>query len=227
MSKLLLHQEITNACNFHISYLHFYTSENQLRGLNSYQKNYNGKHGNTIGSTSITTRVDGDTMRELQDEANSTGIALSSLAKQILTNYAKWDKFASKAGMIPVAKGVISEAFDRLSEEEVVQLATSVGKNALSDIILFMKGKIDLNSLFSWLELWLKRNSTAGFSYIVKNDLHTCIMKHNLGSKWSLYHKTVLQLMIREILGGSSIIEVNTAENILVFKFKEQNATKI
>jgi hypothetical protein len=178
--------------------------------LNSYQKNYNGKHGNTIGSTSITTRVDGDTMRELQDEANSTGIALSSLAKQILTNYAKWNKFASKAGMIPVAKGVISEAFDRLSEEEVIQLATSVGKNALSDIILFMKG-----------------NSTAWFSHIVKNDLHSCIMKHNLGLKWSLYHKTVLQLMIREILGDSSIIEVNTAENILVFKFKEQNATKI
>jgi hypothetical protein len=48
--------------------------------------------------------VDGDTMRELQEEANSTGIALSSLAKQILTNYAKWDKFVSKAGMIPVAK---------------------------------------------------------------------------------------------------------------------------
>ena len=196
-------------------------------GLNSYQKNYNGKHGKTIGSTSITTRVDDDTLRELQEEANSTGIALSSLAKQILTNYAKWDKFVSKAGMIPVAKGVISEAFNRLGEEEVVQLATSVGKNALSDIILFMKGKIDLDSLFSWLELWLKRNSTAGFSYIVKNDLHTCIMKHNLGSKWSLYHKTVLQLMIREILGGSSIVEINTAENILVFKFKAQNATKI
>src|SRR5918912_1019423 len=195
--------------------------------LKSYARNHDNKYAKTIGTTNITTRIDGDTLRELQEEANSSGIALSSLTKQILTNYAKWDKFASKAGMIPVAKGVISEAFDRLSEEQVVQLATSVGKNALSDIILFMKGKIDLDSLFSWLELWLKRNSTAGFSYIVKNDLHTCIMKHNLGSKWSLYHKTVLQLMIREILGDSSIIEINAAENMLVFKFKEQNAAKI
>jgi hypothetical protein len=195
--------------------------------LKSYGRNQDDKYGKTTGTTNITTRIDVDTLRELQDEAKRSGIALSSLTKQILTNYAKWDKFASKAGMIPVAKGVISEAFDRLSEEEVVQLATSVGKNALSDIILFMKGKIDLDSLFSWLELWLKRNSTAGFSYIVKNDLHTCIMKHDLGSKWSLYHKTVLQLMIREILRDSSIIEINTAENILVFKFKGQNATKI
>jgi hypothetical protein len=194
--------------------------------LKSYARNHDNKYAKTIGTTNITTRIDGDTLRELQDEANSSGIALSSLTKQILTNYAKWDKFASKAGMIPVAKGVISEAFDRLSEEEVVQLATSVGKNALSDIILFMKGKIDLDSLFSWLELWLKRNSTAGFSYVVKNGIHTCIMKHNLGSKWSLYHKTVLQLMLEEIIGeSSSIVEFKTAENILVFKFKGYNST--
>jgi hypothetical protein len=193
--------------------------------LKSYARNHDNKYAKTIGTTNITTRIDGDTLRELQDEANSSGIALSSLTKQILTNYAKWDKLASKAGMIPVAKGVISEAFDRLSEEEVVQLATSVGKNALSDIILFMKGKIDLDSLFSWLELWLKRNSTAGFSYVVKNGIHTCIMKHNLGSKWSLYHKTVLQLMLEEIIGESSIVEFKTAENILVFKFKGYNTT--
>jgi hypothetical protein len=193
--------------------------------LKSYARNHDNKYAKTIITTNITTRIDGDTLRELQDEANSSGIALSSLTKQILTNYAKWDRFASKAGMIPVAKGVISEAFDRLSEEEVVQLATSVGKNALSDIILFMKGKIDLDSLFSWLELWLKRNSTAGFSYVVKNGIHTCIMKHNLGSKWSLYHKTVLQLMLEEIIGESSIVEFKTAENILVFKFKGYNTT--
>jgi hypothetical protein len=189
--------------------------------LDSYPRNHNDKYAKTTGTTSITTRLDGYTIRELQDEANRTGIALNNLVKQILTNYARWDKFVSKAGMIPVAKRVISEAFDRLSEDEVVQLATSVGKNALSDIILFMKGKIDLDSLFSWLELWLKRNSTGGFSHVVENGLHTCIMKHNLGSKWSLYHKVVLQLMLSDILGESSIVEVNMAENILIFKFKE------
>src|SRR5919202_1625720 len=152
-----------------------------------------------------------------------TGIPISNLAKQILTNYARWDKFVSKAGMIPVAKGVISEAFDKLSEDDVVRLGTSVGKNALKDIILFMKGKVDLNSLFSWLELWLKRNSTAGFSYVFENGLRTCIMKHNLGLKWSLYHKVVLELMLKEILGDSHVVEVNIAENILVFKFRESD----
>jgi antitoxin component of RelBE/YafQ-DinJ toxin-antitoxin module len=215
MSSRYLHQKITNTCNL------LYVI------LSSYTKNHNYKYDRTISTTSITTRIDSDTMRELQDEADSIGIALSSLTRLILTNYAKWDKFVSKAGMIPVAKAVITEAFDRLSEEEVVQLATSVGKNALGDIILFMKGRIDLDSLFSWLELWLKRNSDAGFSYVIENGVHTCIMKHNLGSKWSLYHKIVLQLMLKEILGESSMVEINIAENILMFKFKECDTAKI
>jgi hypothetical protein len=110
--------------------------------LNSYTKNHNDKYGRTISTTSITTRIDGDTMRKLQDEADNSGIALSSLTKQILTNYAKWDKFVSKAGMIPVAKGVITEAFDRLSEGEVVQLATSVGKNALSLLFYLLREEL-------------------------------------------------------------------------------------
>ena len=108
-----------------------YFGTNQINViLYSYARNNNDKSVKTSGTTSITTRLDGDTMRELQDEANRTGITLSNLVKQILTNYARWDKFVSKAGMIPVAKRVISEAFDRLNEDEVVQLATSVGKNA-------------------------------------------------------------------------------------------------
>jgi hypothetical protein len=44
-----------------------------------------------------------------------------------------------------------------------------------------------------------------------------------LGSKWSLYHKVVLQLMLNEILGESSITEVNMTENVLIFKFRECN----
>ena len=182
------------------------------------------KHGRLMTTTSITTRIDNYTLKELQDEATQTGISLSNLTKQILTNYAKWDKFVAKAGMIPVAKAVISEVFGRLQEDEVIQLATSVGKNALSDILLFMKGKIDLGSLFSWLQLWLKRNSSAGFQYTVENGIHICVMKHDLGWKWSLYHKVVLELIINEILGKkSSSLDINIAENMLVLKFKVQD----
>jgi hypothetical protein len=178
-------------------------------------------------TTNLTFRVNSSTKKALQDEANYTGIALNTLANQILTNYVKWEKFESKAGMIPVSKRVISEAFTELNEDQIVKLATSVGKDSLNDIILFMKGNIALTSVFSWLELWLKKNSTAGFSYRIENGgFHTCIMKHDLGWKWSLYHKKVLELILSEILEGKSssgTLEVNISEKMLVLKFKDED----
>jgi antitoxin component of RelBE/YafQ-DinJ toxin-antitoxin module len=176
-------------------------------------------------TSSMTFRVNSNTKEALQDAANDTGISLNTLVNQILTNYVKWDKFVSKAGMIPVAKRVISEAFMKLNEDEVKELATSVGKNALNDILLFMKGKTDLDSFLSWLELWLKKNSTAAFNYTVENDgFHTCIMKHDLGWKWSLYHKRVLELILSEILGKfSNTLHISITENMLVFKFKDED----
>jgi lambda repressor-like predicted transcriptional regulator len=83
---------------------------------------------NTTTTTSLTFRIVSDTKKALHDEANDTGISLNTLANQILTNYVKWDKFVSKAGMIPVTKRVISEAFMKLNEDEVLELATCVGK---------------------------------------------------------------------------------------------------
>jgi hypothetical protein len=187
-----------------------------------YKKNKKTRSNNT--TTNLTFRVDSNTKKALQDTANDTGISLNTLANQILTNYVKWDEFVFRAGMIPVAKRVISEAFMKLNEDEVIELATSVGKNALNDIILFMKGKTDLDSFLSWLELWLKKNSTAGFSCTVENGgFHTCIMKHNLGWKWSLYHKRVLELILNEILGkkSSTTLDISITEQMLVFKFKD------
>jgi predicted DNA binding CopG/RHH family protein len=110
----------------------YYNEDNNVR------RNKKTKSNTT---SSVTFRVNSNTKEALQDAANDTGISLNTLANQILTNYVKWDKFVSKAGMIPVAKRVISEAFMKLNEDEIIELATSVGKNALNDILLFMKGR--------------------------------------------------------------------------------------
>ncbi len=89
----------------------------------------------------------------------------------------------------------------------------------MSDLVLFMKNKIDLNSFLSWLELWLKKNSTAGFNHNVeKNSIHTCIMRHDLGENWSLYHKIVLESVFKETL--KIPIQINITNSTLSFSFE-------
>jgi hypothetical protein len=170
-------------------------------------------------SMSYTFRINQDTADKLNAESEHKGISLNNLVNQILKNYIDWDRLESKVGMIPVAKPVIAEVFTKLSDDDVIKLATFVGKSTLHDIVLFMKNKIDLDSLLSWLELWLKKNSTAGFSHNVENNIHTCTMKHDLGQKWSLYHKTVLELILRDVL--KKHIEIIVSDKILTFKFED------
>lgn len=159
-------------------------------------------------------------MNKIEHEASHQQISLNSLSNQIFKNYIDWDMLSPKAGMIPVAKRVISELFGRLSKEEVAKLAQEVGKDIMNDLILFMKNKIDLNSFLSWLELWLKKNSSAGFSHHVeKNNTHTCMMRHDLGENWSLYHKTVLELIFKETLNIP--VQINITNSTLTFSFED------
>ena len=159
-------------------------------------------------------------MNKIEQEARHQQISLNSLSNQIFKNYIDWDMLSTKAGMIPVAKRVISELFGRVSKEEVAKLAQEVGKDIMNDLILFMKNKLDLNSFLSWLELWLKKNSSAGFSHHVeKNNIHTCMMRHDLGENWSLYHKTVLELIFKETLNIP--VQINITNSTLTFSFED------
>lgn len=50
-----------------------------------------------------------------------------------------------------------------------MDLAKRIGKDAIKDIALFMKGKEDLNSFMSWLELRFKKCG-AEVSHVYENE---------------------------------------------------------
>jgi hypothetical protein len=120
--------------------------------------------------------------------------------------------------MIPLAKPIVVEMFQKMNEDEIVDIARRIGKNAVKDIALFMKGKIDVNSFLSWFESRMKTSSVE-LNHMIENDSHTYIIKHDLGENWSFYHKNLLELIFNEILGKS--IDINISNTTVMFKFKE------
>ena len=168
----------------------------------------------------ISFRIEGDIIDKLEGEAQRREITLNKFVNQIFRNFLEWDMLQSQAGMIPVAKPVVAEVFRKINKEEIVSLAKEVGRSSTHNIILFMKQKMDLNSFLSWLEIWIKKDSTAGFSRTKENGVHTCIMKHDLGENWSLYHKIVLETIFNEILHRP--IDTIISNSTLIFKIKEE-----
>jgi hypothetical protein len=105
-----------------------------------------------------------------------------------------------------------------MSPQETIELASKVGQSATHDIALFMKSKMDLQSFLSWFEMRMK-NSSIEFSHSVVGYTHTYVMKHELGYNWSLYYKTLLQLMFSEIFGKQ--INISIYDSTLTFQFTE------
>jgi hypothetical protein len=147
-------------------------------------------NGSIKKSVTMTFRIDESIMNTLRNESEQREVSLNTLVNQILKRYVEWDLYEPKVGMIPLAKPIVVEMFQKMNEDEIVDIARRIGKNAVKDIALFMKGKIDVNSFLSWFESRMKTSSVE-LNHMIENDSHTYIMKHDLGENWSFYHKNL------------------------------------
>jgi hypothetical protein len=162
-------------------------------------------------------RLDSNVLDKIRVESESQGISLNVLANKIFSRYTEWDMFEPKVGMVPIAKPIVSALFGKLTEKETIELAKKIGQSIVSDIATFMKGTMDVDSFVSWFVTRMKI-SDFEMNNTVENEKHTYIIKHDLGYNWSLYHKTVLQLIFNDVLEKKIDSEINDRMMKIVFE---------
>jgi hypothetical protein len=169
-------------------------------------------------ASTMTFRLDDDVLDELRKESQNKEISLNTLANQILRQHVIWDIYLSKVGMIPIAKPVVSAIFEKMTDSDINDLASNVGKDAVRDIVLFMEGTVNVDSYLSWFELRMK-NSFVEVNHVKRGTSHTFVMKHDLGYNWSLYHKKLLDITFYEIF--KIPIKIRITNSTLSFDIKE------
>ncbi|MGD8431442.1 MAG: hypothetical protein PVG23_02590 [Nitrosopumilaceae archaeon] len=165
----------------------------------------------------VSFRMDMQIIDKLKKESESQGISLNVLANKIFSRYVEWDMFEPKVGMIPVAKPIVQNLFQKMSKDETIKMAEKIGHDTVSNISTFMKGTMDLDSFVTW---FVTRMEISDFdmNHTVKGDLHTYIIKHDLGFNWSLYHKTVLELIFNNAFEKRIDSEIN--DNMMKISFE-------
>lgn len=163
-------------------------------------------------------RLDGHILDNLRKESESQGVSLNVLANKIFTRYVEWGMFEPKVGMVPIAKPIVSALFQKLTEKETIELANQIGHSIVSDIATFMKGSMDIDSFVSWFITRMKI-SDFEINHTVKGEKHTYIIKHDLGYNWSLYHKTVLELIFNE--GLEKKIDSDIKDRMMEISFEK------
>ncbi len=91
--------------------------------------------------TTITFRIDTDTINKLRIESARQDISLNTSVDQILKRHVQWDMFERQAGIMPLAKPVVAQLLAYISKDDITSLAKNVAKSAVQDMMLVMKGK--------------------------------------------------------------------------------------
>jgi hypothetical protein len=180
------------------------------------------KDGHRTRTITMTFRVNENLIKKMRDEAEDREISLNTLVNQIFKRYVEWGSYEPKVGMIPIAKPVVNQLFENISEDKIVEIATKVGRNTVKDIALFMKHKIDMDSFLEWFETRMKTASVEISHQILEdgNKMHSYIIRHDLGKNWSIFHKTIFESILQEVL-GKPLKEFTITPTMFSFSFEE------
>lgn len=139
------------------------------------------------------------------------------LINQILKDHLDWNTNAAQARFIPVPKPTMSGIIDKLTEEEISEVAINVAKNTV-DIGLLLRGEYTLTSFLNILETW-SRISCFAYKHEANNEVHNFLIQHDMERNYSLFVEEVFRYRLEEMFKIK--LEFTITDNTIIFRFKE------
>lgn len=162
----------------------------------------------------ITFRLLSSLIEDLKKDAEFEKINLNSLITKILSNHIQWERFERKVGLLPMTKPFVKDAINRMTLDEIINLAEKIEKQTVSDIVVMMKNNPTIKDVIDILRSWL---NVAWMQHLVERTEKSYNFKiqHDLGEKWSLYVKTMITELFNDVLGKR--VDVKITKNTISF----------
>lgn len=164
---------------------------------------------------SITYRLPEKLINELDGEAKQKKISQNVLVKQILERYIQWDRYAHKIGMIPVPKEIVETLGEDLDGKDIDEIINVVFP-MIKDTVMFIKGGYDLERCIETLEDYM-RVSGMNSDHRVEGNLHSFIIQHELGMKWSVFTEQLLTQLFRNFASDKDL-KFQTTDSTVILK---------
>jgi hypothetical protein len=151
---------------------------------------------------SITFRLGSEILDSLRQEAKRKDVSVNTLVSQIAKLHTNWHSTAAQAGFISVRKPLMIKLLESQNDEQIKSLAKHVALSSNKDFILMLRRKYNIHSALDMIETWI---SASGYSYThnledldYSNRLHSFIVQHHMGMKWSLYLSELYKNLFEE-----------------------------
>lgn len=164
---------------------------------------------------SITYRLPENLINELDGEAKQKKISQNVLVKQILERYIQWDRYSDKIGMVPVPKEIIESLGEGLDGKDIDEIINVVFPMIKKDV-MYIKGGYDLERCIETLEDYM-RASGMNSDHRIDGELHTFIIQHDLGMKWSVFTEQLLTQVFRNFASDKDL-KFQTTDSTVILK---------
>ena len=155
----------------------------------------------------VTFRLPSSLVDELRMDAELESISLNNYVAKIFSNHIQWERYERKVGLLPMTESFLREVLSQLTEEQIVNLAQRLEKQKFTNILAFMKNSHDVEDFVEVIRAWLTV-SWMQQSIEVRDGKYHFKIQHSLGTKWSLYVKTLISELSYDILGRKSDIRI-------------------
>lgn len=155
----------------------------------------------------VTFRFPSSLIDELRMDAELQGISLNNYATKIFSNHIQWERYERKVGLLPMTEAFLREVLSQLTDEQIVNLAQRLEKQKFTNILAFMKNSHEVDDFVEVIRAWLTV-SWMQQNIEVRDGKYYFKIQHSLGSKWSLYVKTLLSELSYDILGRKADISI-------------------
>jgi hypothetical protein len=165
----------------------------------------------------VTFRIPSSAIHQLRQESKKKQVSLNTLINQILKEHLDWHRYAAQAKLYHVPRSSMSRIIDKLTEEELSELAIIIAKKDFVDLGLLLRGEFSLSSFLDILETW-SRVSSFPYKHELNNDIHNFIIEHGMGKKYSFLIKELYRYILEEMFETKSDFIIT--DNTIVFRFK-------
>jgi len=152
-------------------------------------------------------RLEKRTVEKLRKEAKEKDVSLNSLVGQIFSMHVGWYANSQKAGFVPLPKVLMTKTMEKLSQDEIKDIAEYIAEKEVRSMILMLGREQNIASILDSFEFWLKATD-----FIYKHDnydeSHRFVIVHSMGKNWSFYLGHVMKLIFEQ-LGAKTELEVN------------------
>lgn len=172
-----------------------------------------------VKTETITFRLPVPLLNELRKDARLEKMSLNAFATRIFTNHVEWERYERKMGLLPMTKPFLKNVINLMKDEEIIHLAEKIERQNFKNIFTFIRESHDIDDFIEILRSWLTV-SWMDHTIVNRNGSYYLNIQHDLGIKWSLYVKTLVSELYRDILGKK--VDVDISANLISFIFSNE-----